>query len=246
MVGTGTEQLEDVLAELVPEARVARMDRDTTRGPKLQKILDRFRAHEIDVLVGTQMVTKGHDFPKVTLVGVLLAEQLLKLPDFRASERTFQLLTQVGGRAGRHDAPGRVLIQTYRGSHYSIATAMQYDTERFVAEELRVRRNRGYPPFGRLALIRVDDGEESRARTAAANVAKQLRFAAEHVEGDVSIVGPVLAPLERIKGRTRYQVMARCIERSDLHRVVATVHQMDSKAISSARMIVDIDPLDLL
>ncbi len=246
MVGTGTEQLEDVLAELVPEARVARMDRDTTRGPKLQKILDRFRAHEIDVLVGTQMVTKGHDFPKVTLVGVLLAEQLLKLPDFRASERTFQLLTQVGGRAGRHDAPGRVLIQTYRGGHYSIATALQYDTERFVAEELRVRRNRGYPPFGRLALIRVDDGEESRARAAAANVSKQLRFAAEHVEGDVAIVGPVLAPLERIKGRTRYQVMARSVDRSELHRVVATVHQMDSKSLSSARMIVDIDPLDLL
>jgi len=246
MVGTGTEQLEDVLAELVPEARVARMDRDTTRGANLQKLLDRFRAQEIDVLVGTQMVTKGHDFPKVTLVGVLLAEQLLKLPDFRASERTFQLLTQVGGRAGRHDSPGRVLVQTYRGGHYSIASAIGYDTEGFVEQELRMRRVRGYPPYGRLALIRVDDVQEGRARQAANNVAAQLRYAADRVSADVSIVGPMLAPLERIKGRTRYQVLARCVDRTDLHRVVATVHQLDGKSLSSARMVVDIDPLDLL
>ena len=246
MVGTGTEQLEDVLAELVPEARVARMDRDTTRGRALQKLLNRFRNHEIDVLVGTQMVTKGHDFPKVTLVGVLLAEQLLKLPDFRASERTFQLLTQVSGRAGRHHLPGRVLVQTYRADHYSIQSALHHDSESFLAHEERYRAMRGYPPHRYLVLMRIDAPDPSAARSAARHVADQLRAAAAQVEGDVDVMGPTLAPLERIRGRTRYQVLTRASQRSVLHRVVAVLHSLDSRALGAARLIIDVDPVDLL
>ena len=246
MVGTGTEQVEAVLAEVLPEARIARMDRDTTRGEALLTLLERFRDGDIDVLVGTQMVTKGHDFPQVTLVGVLLAEQLLKLPDFRSSERTFQLLTQVAGRAGRHALPGRVLVQTFDPDHHSLQCALRHDVEGFVAREERQRRMRGFPPYSRLALLRLDDVDPIAVRDAAGRVARRTREALLDGNLPVDVIGPQLAAIERIKGRTRYQVLLRSADRAALHSALDCVEALEPAVVGGVRLIVDVDPVSLL
>src|SRR6266536_1859551 len=156
-IGVGTEQVEAAVRQLLPAARVARLDRDAVgSADDVAAVLARFANREVDVLVGTQMVTKGHDFPGVTLVGVVLADVALALPDFRAAERTFQLLAQVAGRAGRGAEPGRVLVQTYAPEHYSIRCAARHDYAAFVAGELASRRALGWPPFARLLAVRVE------------------------------------------------------------------------------------------
>ena len=246
LLGTGTEQVERVLADELPEARVARMDRDTTRGRALRSLLNRFRAREIDVLVGTQMVAKGHDFPRVTLVGVLLAEQMLKLPDFRASERTFQLLTQVAGRAGRDALPGRVLVQTFDPRHYSLQCAIRHDVASFVRRELQDRKLRGYPPVGHLVLIRLDATEALVARDAAGRVARLLRETIRAGGLPADLIGPNPAALERIKGRTRYHMLLRSAERAALHAALAALQEPDPKLLGRARLAVDVDPLSML
>ena len=246
LVGTGTEQVERILGEVLPGANVARMDRDTTRGRQLQSLLNRFKSGEINVLVGTQMVAKGHDFPNVTLVGVLLAEQMLKLPDFRASERTFQLLTQVAGRAGRHLKSGRVLIQTYDPEHHSLACAKTHDVDSFVAMELAQRRLRLFPPFSHLILLKLDAPDAHVVQNAAGRVTYRLKEVIGQSGLNVSVVGPQLAPLERIKGRTRYQVLLRSPDRIALHRVASVVQNADSRLLGGARMTVDVDPINLL
>ncbi len=245
MVGTGTEQVQSVLAEEVPGARVARMDRDTTRGRALTELLGRFRAREIDVLVGTQMVAKGHDFPGVTLVGVLFAEQTLRLQDFRAGERTFQLLTQVAGRAGRHDKPGRVLVQTFAPDHHSLQCALTHDVGTFVDKELRLRRLRGFPPFGHAALVRVDHPELEVARDAAGRAARRVTRALGR-DSAVEVIGPNPAVLERLKGRTRYQVLLLSASRRDLHAAVTVLDPTDTDLLRGARLAVDVDPVNLL
>ncbi|HEY8430825.1 MAG TPA: primosomal protein N', partial [Sandaracinaceae bacterium] len=172
-LGLGTEKLEDALAAAFAPAKVARLDRDTAvGGAAIEAVLDRVRRREIDILVGTQMVTKGHDLPGVTLVGVVLADQSLAFPDFRAAERTFQLLSQVAGRAGRGDRPGEVVLQTFRPEEPAIAFARSHDYAAFYRRELESRREHGYPPFGRLVAVRVDAGDEGRARDAAAELAR--------------------------------------------------------------------------
>jgi primosomal protein N' (replication factor Y) len=246
LVGTGTEQVERVLGEVLPGARIARMDRDTTRGRQLQSLLRRFRNQEVDILVGTQMVAKGHDFPKVTLVGVLLAEQMLKLPDFRSSERTFQLLTQVAGRAGRHELPGKVLIQTFDPDHHSLICAQNHDVDTFVATELAQRRLRSFPPFSYLILLKLDAPNPGVVMDAAERVAYRLREIIGQAGLQVTLVGPQVAPLERIKGRTRYQVLLRSHDRRQLHRAVAAVSTTDTALLGGARMAVDVDPVNLL
>ncbi|MGH7817353.1 MAG: helicase-related protein, partial [Candidatus Binatia bacterium] len=156
-VGAGTEQIEASLQKLVPAARVARMDRDTTsqRGSH-EALIRRWEKGEIDILVGTQMITKGHDVSGVTLVGALLADLSLNLPDFRAAERTFQLLSQVAGRSGRGDDPGRVIIQTYAPDHYAVKFLIAHDYRGFFAAESEFRRMLNYPPYGRLINLRID------------------------------------------------------------------------------------------
>jgi len=246
MVGTGTEQVETVLAEELPKARVARMDRDTTRGRALTRLLNSFRAREIDVLVGTQMVAKGHDFPAVTLVGVLLAEQMLRMQDFRASERTFQLLTQVAGRAGRHELPGRVMVQTFAPEHHSLQCALTHDVTRFVKHESHLRKMRGFPPYGYCCLVRLDSPQMNTARDAAGRVARHLRAAIGAAGLPVELIGPNPATLERIKGRSRYQVMLLSKSRGALHRVVSALDAPDSALLGGARLVVDVDPTNLL
>ena len=176
LVGQGSEQVEALLTEAIPDARVARMDRDTIRRRGAhESLLRRFAAREIDVLVGTQMIAKGHDFHNVTLVGVLSADQSLGIPDFRAAERTFQLLTQVAGRAGRGDLPGRVLIQAFDPDHPVLRHAARQEFEPFYEREIEYRRALHYPPLTALARALVSDPDPFRAREWAAAFADAAR-----------------------------------------------------------------------
>jgi len=241
-IGIGTEHVEAIVRERFPDARVARLDRDTAgdrgaAGSGLEEILARMHAGEIDVLVGTQMVTKGHDFPGVTLVGVLKPDQTMNLPDFRAAERAFQLIEQVAGRAGRGDRPGRVVIQTYAPDHPSIVAAATHDYEGFAHDELAAREETGYPPFTRMIALRIDARDGARAR-AAANTAAD---AARRAGGPVTVRGPAEAPLAMLRGRSRWQVWLSSRERP----AVAAAARAAAAAVSATgdlRLAVDVDP----
>jgi primosomal protein N' (replication factor Y) len=250
-LGMGTERVEAVVRERFPDARVARLDRDTAgaRGPEsdgrgLHGVLARMQAGEIDVLVGTQMVTKGHDFAGVTLVGVLQPDQGLHLPDFRAAERTFQLLEQVAGRAGRGDRHGRVLIQTYTPDHEAIAAVRTHDYEGFARSELRAREEADYPPFSRMVALRLDASDAARAREAAADAAAAAQRAAAAAGGAVRVRGPAEAPIPRVRGRTRWQVWLSGHDRGAL---MAAAHGAAGiKLGGDARLVVDVDPQSVL
>ena len=245
-LGLGTEQLEEALALAFPQATVARLDRDTATGPGVERILDRFRSGAVDVLVGTQMVTKGHDLPRVTVVGVILADQSLGFPDFRAGERTFQLLAQVAGRAGRAERPGQVVFQTFQPEHPAIHFAARHDFEGFYREELRGRRELGYSPFSRLAAVRVDAGDEGRTRTAATLLARLAQQTEAVKQGQVRILGPAPAPIARIRGRFRYRFLLRSADRRALRSVAGVVVQRIDEGLTPVRASVDIDPVSML
>ncbi len=239
--GAGTERIETVLGELLPGARIARLDRDVAAGAKSAKILERMRAGEIDVLVGTQMVTKGHDLPHVTLVGVLNADSALSFPDYRAAERSFHLFVQVAGRAGRGEVPGRVLIQTRQPEHPAIVCAAQHDVARFVEQELEARRELGYPPFSRLALLRCDAVEEERAERAA----ERLAAIARRAGGDaVRVLGPAPAPIPRLRNRYRFHVLLRAVERAELKKSLLAVARAELDR--RVRLALDVDPMNML
>ena len=244
--GLGTEKVADAVAEEFKTARVARLDRDVASGAKVEGVLSRVARREIDILVGTQMVTKGHDFPGVTLVGVLCADTGLDLPDFRSSERTFQLLAQVAGRAGRGDRAGRVIVQTYRPGAAAVTAAAAHDYETFYRAESLSRAELGYPPHGRLIAVRIDGSNEHDV----AGTAKQLAEVAEAVAsrpdlgGTVEIRGPVPAPIEKLRGRTRWQVWLRSGERQALRRVARAVIATEIK--KSVRVLLDVDPMSAL
>jgi primosomal protein N' (replication factor Y) len=246
--GAGTERLEDVLASAFPRARVARLDRDVASGREIEKILDRVRAREVDILVGTQMVTKGHDLPFVTLVGVVNADSALSMPDFRAAERTFQLLVQVAGRAGRGDAPGRVLVQTRTPEHAAIRCAAQHDVESFQELELRDREELGYPPFSRLVLVRLDGPTEERT----AQVAAQLGAAACALEATkreiVEVRGPTPAPVPRVRGRYRYRILLKGPRKElrEVARAVKRAAEEITRKSRDVRIVIDVDPLAML
>jgi primosomal protein N' (replication factor Y) len=247
--GIGTEQVEEALLRLLPKVRVARLDRDSVRKKGfLSKVMESWRAHELDVLIGTQMVTKGHDVPGVTLVGVLLADVALNLPDFRAAERTFQLLTQVAGRAGRGEEPGRVIIQTYSPQHYSIRCAAQHDFRRFATLELRYRRNLGYPPYTRMVNVRFEGKNGERVQKAAEQFVARLTSRVVQSGRGPTVLGPAPAPIERIKGRERWQVLLKGYDRTLLHEVVRTVQEelIGQGRSPQLRIIVDVDPYNML
>ena len=244
-VGFGTERVVDALGSAAPDLRVGRMDRDTTRGRALTDLLTRFRAGKLDALVGTQMLAKGHDFPRVTLVGVLLAEQSLRLPDLRASERTFQLLTQIAGRAGRAQRPGRVLVQTFLPEHYALQYATRHDAAGFLTEELRRRRDRGLPPWTHLALLRVDSPRTDRAEGAAYDLARALR----PLSGPSLVVrGPLPAPIERVNDRFRYQVLVYATDRAQRRRAldVLMAHLDQDDLPRDVHVVLDVDPYSFL
>ena len=211
-VGEGTEQIEDLLRARFPHARILRLDRDTTsRRGSLEAGLLAAEAGEVDILVGTQMLAKGHTFPRLTLVGILNADLGLKIPDFRAAERTFQLLTQVAGRAGRAELPGRVLLQTYSPDHPAIVHAVAQDFEAFAAEELPYREALGYPPYAAMSLYR-SEGDSPREALAPL---QQLRRRLETVPG-LRILGPLEAPIPKVKDRYRMQLILKAGGRGPL------------------------------
>ncbi|PIR25162.1 MAG: primosomal protein N' [Deltaproteobacteria bacterium CG11_big_fil_rev_8_21_14_0_20_42_23] len=246
-VGAGTERLEGEIADLFPDARVARLDRDTLQKRETRtKIFKQMRNHEIDVLIGTQLITKGHDFPGVTLVGIISADAVLGLPDFRSSERTFQLITQVSGRAGRGDKPGKVIVQTYQPEHPSLLHAKEHNFVSFFEEERQSREDLFYPPFGRIANIKFLGNDEQKVIRASRFIADSLRKTFSHNEA-LSLLGPAPAPLEKIRGKFRWHILLKSKQTSLLSEVITQmqIHLMP-KLPSGVRMNVDIDPMQLL
>jgi primosomal protein N' (replication factor Y) len=244
--GVGTEKLEETLALAFPQARVARLDRDVAGGKKVEQVLARVRQGQVDILVGTQMVTKGHDLPNVTLVGVINADAALSMPDFRAAERTFQLLVQVAGRAGRGDAPGRVVVQTWDPNHPAVSFAARHDVDAFLAREMVARRELGYPPFTRAALVRVDGLDEGQAREACASLARVARATEPVRTGSVLVQGPAPAPITRVRNRWRFRLMLRSAERAALRVVLGAIDEARTKLPREIRAAVDVDPVQLL
>src|SRR5215467_10095698 len=245
--GFGTERLVAALETLLGNARIERMDSDTSgrRGTRA-RILAALRAIQIDLLVGTQMITKGFDFPGVTLAAVVLADLGLNLPDFRSAERTFQLLTQVAGRAGRGERAGRVIIQTFSPHHYSIRAARDQDYVRFMKRELDLRRALEYPPYARLAMVRIEGEERGPLASIAQAVAKSLGH--DPASAELRVLGPAPAPIERIKRRYRWQVLVKSRQlrtmRSALARMRAEIGP-DAERLHVS-LAIDIDPVRML
>ncbi len=245
LLGLGTEQVETFLAERFPGARIARLDRDTATSHGMRAILSRVGRREVDILVGTQMVTKGHDFPHVTLVGVICADLGLHFPDFRSAEHTFQLLTQVAGRAGRGDRPGQVLIQTYSPQHPSLLAASAHDYRAFYEAEVGSRRELNYPPFAYLAALRLDGADASAVALAAQRLADHgHRLLAGSSE--VLLLGPAEAPIQRLKGRSRWLLLCKASERPPLRRLLDALVAEQVAPPSAVRVTVDVDPLFML
>ena len=241
-VGYGTERLEGIVKELYPESRVARMDRDTMRRKgSYEYLLSRFAAREIDILVGTQMLAKGHDFPAVTLVGVLGADNGLGAPDFRAAERTFQLMTQVAGRAGRGERPGEVLIQTFTPDHYSLQFAQAQDFRGFYESERKFRRALLYPPVVSLINIIIEGSSMSDATRDARRAASFLRQ--EPLDG-VRVLGPAFAVRSKVAGRHRSQILIK-LRRSQHGRVRHLIRALVNDETMGRVMAVDVDPMTL-
>jgi primosomal protein N' (replication factor Y) len=245
-VGEGTEQIEELLRKRFPTLRIGRIDRDTkSRRHQFEKTLLDFAKGELDLLVGTQMLAKGHDFPNVTLVGVVSVDAGLALPDFRAAERTFQLITQVAGRAGRGDLLGRVLIQTYHPQHYALRHACAQDFRGFYDEEIRHRRNHGYPPFVALALLLVRHKDATRANA----TAHQLRNALVEANRDHAcrILGPAPAPFARLRGEHRVQLLVKSRSRKQMRAVIDAALSALEKAGQDLRSVtLEIDPVSMM
>jgi len=241
--GLGTQQVETAVAARFPAARIERMDLDTT-GAKWShaRLYRAMQSREIDVLVGTQMIAKGFDLPGVSLVGVVSADTALHFPDFRSSERTFQLLVQVAGRAGRGDAPGRVLFQTWLPEHFVLTAAAAHDYETFYRRERRDREALGYPPATRLANVIVSGPDPEPVAEAIERVAESARG---H-EG-VTVVGPAPAPLERLRGRWRHHALLKAGSPQPLDRVLRELARREEELVGgSSRLEIDRDPLSLL
>lgn len=246
LFGVGTERLEEEVAALFPEARVARMDRDTTAGRGgHSRILKKLENGAIDILIGTQMIAKGHDFPGVTLVGVVSADTTLNLPDFRGSERGFQLVSQVSGRAGRGDTPGKVLVQTLNPEHFALRAAVAHDYEDFYSQEIEERKDAGYPPFSYLAAIQFSSNSAKTVEKGSGTAAELLRKLRVKSGMRLEILGPAVPPMGMIRGRYRWQILLKSIRRDQLHRLL---HQFrsDYTLPATVRMTIDIDPLELI
>ena len=243
--GEGSEQLEERLRKEFPKARIARLDRDTARTKRqYQETLGAFADGALDILVGTQMLAKGHDFHRVTLVGVISADSSLTMPDFRAAERTFQLMTQVAGRAGRGELPGRVLIQTFYPEHYAIQDAIKQNYVAFYERELHYRQVMAYPPFTSLANIIVRDSNLEKAITWSRELSQYL---APHNGDGMRVLGPASAPLAKLKSEYRFQFLLKSKRKAQLTKLLAgALAYRDKKEIPQAAVLVDMDPLQLL
>ena len=245
-VGEGTEQIESLLKELFPEMRIARLDRDTTRRRgAFEKVLGEFGMGEIDLLVGTQMIAKGHDFHNVTLVCVISVDAGLGMPDFRSAERTFQLLTQVAGRAGRGEKAGRVLIQSYHPEHYALQYAAEQNYEKFYRHEIHYRQEMRYPPFALLINLLIRHSELPKAASTAAELVRQLRLADSAKV--LRVLGPAPAPLARIRGEHRLQVLIKTRHRREAREALdAAMNALRENGFDGRLVTIDMDPVTLM
>jgi len=256
LLGIGTERLEEEVRTRFPAARLARLDRDTAgRRGETERVLGALAAGRVDVLIGTQMVAKGHHFPGVRLVGVVAADQTLHFPDFRAAERTFQLLTQVAGRAGRGEAPGRVLVQTFSPDHYAIAPVRTHDYETFYRAELAHRAALSYPPCGHLVHALVSGPDEAETETHAARLVELARRAAGCGDGPegggpaLEVLGPAPAPLARLRDRFRFQLLVKGRDGKAVHeagRALAHAAVALEREARHLRVSVDPNPVNML
>lgn len=244
--GTGTQRVEEALTKLIPQARILRMDVDTTRKKGAhERLLTQFENQQADILLGTQMIAKGLDFKNVTLVGVLTADSMLHLPDFRSSEKTFQLLTQVSGRAGRHDLLGEVIIQTYTPDHYSIQLASTYRFTQFFNQEMKMRKAYRYPPYVFLALLTISHPNRIKAIQVAQKITKLLDAC---VQEDTIVLGPTPSPIARIKDRYRYQCMLKYKDephlRTNIKKIIQQFH--DDMQKDDLQIKVDLQPYQFM
>ena len=250
--GFGTQRVVEVLEDLFPKARVERMDRDTMRRKgEVQQVLKRFMQHETDILVGTQMVTKGHDFPNVTLVGVISADLSLNYPDFRAGEVTFQLLSQVAGRTGRGNVPGKVIIQTFNPSHYAITATKDHNYKKFFSQEIALRRQVNYPPFSLIANVRFLGNSKTKTEKIATHIGMKIRNTIKKQskrKSAVEVLGPVEAPMAKLKGKYRQQILIKSRTSRYLNQLLKEVEAFSTQILSSSgvRMIIDVDPYQMM
>lgn len=246
-LGVGTERVEAEVADAFPKARVARLDRDAASNAEtLTDLLAQFARREIDVLVGTQMVAKGHDFPGVTLVCVALADTALALPDFRSAERTFHLLTQVAGRAGRGTEKGRVLVQSYNPEAAPIARMLANDFAGFAEEELKRRRQLAWPPYTRMVAIRIEGEHPAETQRVAHQLGQVLARAMPPSSHGVRLLGPAPAPISKIKGRTRWQLVLKGPSHAVMARPLDALEKALADVPSRVRVVLDVDPVAML
>ncbi len=247
--GYGTQRLEDEIHRLFPEARTVRMDRDTTRGRSaFESMHQLMNAGEIDILIGTQMITKGHDFPNVTLVGVVHADISLNIPDFRSAERSFQLLTQVAGRAGRGRVPGQVIIQTHEPSHFVFGFVREHNFKKFYEKEIVNRKKLNYPPFTRLAALGIECENEAMGERATRELSKPLTGIVARTSG-VEMIGPSPAALYQIKNKYRWHILLRAKSAGTLRVVldqVVTLKEFKSPFKGKVKISIDVDPINTL
>ena len=249
-VGYGTQRVEQELSVLLPSAKILRMDTDTTSTKaSYDELLGSFRRHEADILLGTQMVTKGHDFPDVTLVGVLLADSALYYDDYRAAERTFSMLTQVIGRAGRRNKAGEAVIQTCNPDHEVIKLAKEQDYEGFYRREARLRRNLAFPPYCDIALLNVTSKVETDLALAASNLAAHLRTLAqseEFVSQPLIFFGPFEAPVYRVDGKYRMRIVVKCRLNKTVRKLFALLSaDFVKRGKNSVSLSIDFNPTNL-
>ncbi len=242
-LGAGTERLEDAVHFVFPGARIARMDSDAMHDrAAYENVLGRFRRREVDILLGTQMIAKGLDFPRVTAVGVVSADTSLMVPDFRAAERTFQLVSQVAGRAGRADRPGTVVVQTVQPRHAALMRAREHDYEGFARDELTDRARTGWPPSTRLVRVVAQAKDDAAARRRAQEVADVLRDSLP--PGSADVLGPARCPIGRVRGRQRWHVVLRAADEPVQRAAVLRLSRVTARA-RGAEITIDVDPVDL-
>jgi len=250
--GFGTQRLELELQRLLPEAKIGRMDRDNTkRKGEIFRLLKDFNDRKTDILVGTQMITKGYDFPNVTLVGVVSADLSLGFPDFRSGERTFQLLSQVAGRAGRGEQKGRVIIQTFNPMNYAVTSARDHDYETFFIKEMELREQLGYPPFSCLACLRFQGNEKNLTEILTRRMGVEIRKVTDGWPKrgkEIQVLGPVQSPMAKLKGKYRWQILIKGKGASILHYLLKEVDAISRDVLkkSGVNMIIDVDPYHML
>ncbi len=244
-VGFGTERVELELRERFPDARIERIDSDTAADRrKFHKVLKKMHGQEIDILIGTQMIAKGHDFPNVTLVGVVFADGGLSMPDYRGAERTYQLLSQVSGRAGRGESPGRVVVQTLRPEHYAIELARTHDYEKLYDREMEIRSNPRFPPYLRMVNLKISGSSESLVQKTAVELAQLCRADAG---GQVEVLGPAPSPIDRIRDRYRWQVLLKGAGPGPLHALCEMILENSARlSKGDIRIAVDVDPESMM